>query len=121
LSGSSVSPLAQRATVRALGLQAAFFAVYLASKALFFWGLVRLVRLLVPDAAVAVLSLLGLAILPFFAGQRSPYWRPHLRPRQRPYRDHPSPCRSPGHYVPVARAGWSMAPMPAPSARQPTS
>jgi hypothetical protein len=60
----SIFTLVMAPLVWAVGLQAAFFAVYLASKALFFWGLARLVRVLVPDGAVAVLSLLALAIVP---------------------------------------------------------
>jgi hypothetical protein len=50
--------------VRLLGLQAAYFLAYLASKALLLWALLRLVLALVEDRAVAVVSLLFLAVAP---------------------------------------------------------
>ena len=51
----------------ALGLQAAFFLLYVLSTALFYLALMRLVLALIPDRAVAVLALVYLAVasLPF--------------------------------------------------------
>jgi hypothetical protein len=50
--------------VKALGLAPAFFLLYLASKALYFYGAVRLVRRLVPEGRAAVLGLLYNAVIP---------------------------------------------------------
>jgi hypothetical protein len=47
-----------------LGLRLSFFCVYLASKALFLWGALRLVFALVPDRRAAVLGLLLLSVMP---------------------------------------------------------
>jgi hypothetical protein len=47
-----------------LGLAGSFFCGYLVSKAVFFWGALRLVLALVPDRRAAVLSLLLLSIAP---------------------------------------------------------
>jgi hypothetical protein len=49
---------------RAVGLETAFFLAYLASKALFFWALVRLVFALVPERLPALASLVYLAMAP---------------------------------------------------------
>jgi hypothetical protein len=50
-----------------LGLEAAFFILYLASKVLFLWGALRLIQTLIPDRRAAVVSLLYISIvrLPF--------------------------------------------------------
>lgn len=48
----------------ALGLRLSFFCGYLASKALFLWGALRLVFALVPDRRAAVLALLLLSVVP---------------------------------------------------------
>jgi hypothetical protein len=50
--------------VAALGLGAGFFAVYLASKALFFWGALRLLQVLLRDPTAVTLSLVLLALSP---------------------------------------------------------
>src|SRR5262245_21665339 len=50
--------------VALFGLEATFFCLYLASKAFFFWGLIRLTRAVIPDGPAAVLSLLYVAIVP---------------------------------------------------------
>jgi hypothetical protein len=50
--------------VRQIGLEPAFFVVYLLSKALFFWALVRLVLVLIPDRLAALLALIYLAMAP---------------------------------------------------------
>jgi hypothetical protein len=47
-----------------VGLEAAFFLGYLASKALLLWGVIRLVGALVPDRPAAVLSVLFVSIVP---------------------------------------------------------
>jgi hypothetical protein len=54
--------------VSLLGLGPAFFLVYLASKALFFWGVLRLTLALVPDRPAAVLALLFVAVAPLPLG-----------------------------------------------------
>jgi hypothetical protein len=58
-----ITPLA-----RLIGLAPAFFCGYLLSKALFFWGALRLVLALVPDRRAAVLSLLLISISPLSFG-----------------------------------------------------
>jgi hypothetical protein len=58
-----LAPVAAR-----VGLEAAFFGFYLASKALFFWGAVRLGRRLIPDGPAVVLGLLCVAICPLPLG-----------------------------------------------------
>jgi hypothetical protein len=50
--------------VLALGLDAAFFLVYLASKALFFWSALRLLRAVLRDRVAVLLSLALLAVAP---------------------------------------------------------
>jgi hypothetical protein len=50
--------------VRSLGVEPAFFLVYLACKALFFWALLRLVFVFVPDRVAALLALVYLAMSP---------------------------------------------------------
>ena len=54
--------------VRICGLHVAFFCVYLASKALFFWGLLRLSRVLISSNVALVLALIHLAIAPVAFG-----------------------------------------------------
>src|SRR5439155_17929354 len=50
--------------VALLGVTAGFFVIYLASKALFFWAALRLLRALVRDGAAVVLGALFLAVVP---------------------------------------------------------
>jgi hypothetical protein len=50
--------------VKVLGLAPAFFLLYLASKALYFYGAIRLVRRLVPEGRAVVLGLLYNAVIP---------------------------------------------------------
>ncbi|HZY85257.1 MAG TPA: hypothetical protein VFE78_10535, partial [Gemmataceae bacterium] len=50
--------------VAVIGLAPAFFLLYLASKALFFYGAIRLVRALVPEGRAVVLGLLYNAVIP---------------------------------------------------------
>jgi hypothetical protein len=57
LFSTAVAPLAG-----AIGTPATFFLLYLATTALFFWALIRLVRILVPDRVAATLGLLFLAV-----------------------------------------------------------
>ena len=73
-----VAPLAS-----ALGLAPTFFLVYLASKALCFYGAVRLVRALVPEGRAAVLGLLYNAVIPLpFGGNEIIHLNePFLTPR----------------------------------------
>ena len=54
--------------VRICGLHVTFFCVYLASKALFFWGLLRLTRVLISSNLALVLALIHLAIVPVAFG-----------------------------------------------------
>lgn len=51
-----------------LGLQTTFLLLYLVSNALYFWGLIRLVRALIPDPLIATLGLLGVAVSPLPLG-----------------------------------------------------
>jgi hypothetical protein len=60
----SVFTLLVAPLVSALGLAPTFFLVYLASKALYFYGAVRLVRALVPEGRAVVLGLLYNAVIP---------------------------------------------------------
>jgi hypothetical protein len=66
-----------------LGRGASFFCGYLASKALFLWGALRLVCRLLPDRRAAVLSLLLVSILPLPFGGNSIFHlnEPFLTPR----------------------------------------
>lgn len=50
--------------VKVLGLAPAFFLLYLAGKALYFYGAIRLVRVLVPEGRAVVLGLLYNAVIP---------------------------------------------------------
>ena len=50
--------------VHLFGLHATFFCVYLASKAMLFWGLVRLTRVLISNNVALILALIHLAIVP---------------------------------------------------------
>ena len=54
--------------VHLFGLHAAFFCVYLASKAMLFWGLVRLIRVLISNNVALILALIHLAIVPVAFG-----------------------------------------------------
>jgi hypothetical protein len=65
------------------GLEATFFCLYLASKAFFFWGLIRLTRAVIPDGPAAVLSLLYIAIVPLPFGGNEIFHlnEPFLTPR----------------------------------------
>jgi hypothetical protein len=54
--------------VQFFGLHVAFFWVYLASKALLFWGLLRLTRVLISSDVALVLALIHLAIVPVAFG-----------------------------------------------------
>jgi hypothetical protein len=66
-----------------VGLRAAFFIGYLASKALLLWGVVRLVLALVPDRPAAVLSVLAVSMapLPFGGNEIFHVNEPFLTPR----------------------------------------
>jgi hypothetical protein len=69
--------------VSGIGLEPAFFVVYLLSKALFFWALVRLVLVLIPDRLAALLSLvyLAMALLPYGGNEIIRLNEPFLTPR----------------------------------------
>ena len=54
--------------VHLFGLHATFFCVYLASKAMLFWGLVRLTRVLISNSVALILALIHLAIVPVAFG-----------------------------------------------------
>ncbi len=54
--------------VHLFGLNATFFCVYLASKAMLFWGLVRLTRVLISNNVALILALIHLAIVPVAFG-----------------------------------------------------
>jgi hypothetical protein len=54
--------------VQLCGLDVAFFCVYLASKALLFWGLLRLSRVLISSNIALILALIHLAIIPVAYG-----------------------------------------------------
>ena len=54
--------------VQLCGLHVAFFCVYLASKALLFWSLLRLTRVLISSNLALVLALIHLAIVPVAFG-----------------------------------------------------
>jgi hypothetical protein len=66
-----------------VGLEAAFFCGYLASKALFLWAAIRLIRTLVPDRLAAALSVLFISIapLPFGGNEVFRLNEPFLTPR----------------------------------------
>jgi hypothetical protein len=68
---------------RCLGLELSFFVGYLVSKALFFWALLRLVWLLVPERLVALAALVYLAAapLPFGGNEVFHLNEPFLTPR----------------------------------------
>src|SRR5271157_4412601 len=54
--------------VQLCGLHVTFFCVYLANKALLFWGLLRLTRVLISSNLALVLALIHLAIVPVAFG-----------------------------------------------------
>jgi len=54
--------------VHLFGLHATFFCVYLASKTMLFWGLVRLTRVLISNHVALILALIHLAIVPVAFG-----------------------------------------------------
>jgi hypothetical protein len=60
----SVFTLLVAPLVAAVGLAPTFFLLYLASKALYFYGAIRLVRALVPEGRAVVLGLLYNAVIP---------------------------------------------------------
>jgi hypothetical protein len=66
-----------------VGLEAAFFCGYLASKALFLWAVIRLVGALLPDRPAAVVSVLFVSIapLPFGGNEVFRLNEPFLTPR----------------------------------------
>ena len=56
--------------VSALGLPIAFFLIYLASKGLLIWGMMRLVQTLIPNRTAGVLSLIYCVVIPIrYGGQ----------------------------------------------------
>jgi hypothetical protein len=56
--------------VFALGLPVAFFLIYLASKALLIWGMMRLVQTLIPNRSAGVLALIYCMVVPIrYGGQ----------------------------------------------------
>ncbi len=54
--------------VQLCGIHVTFFCVYLVSKALFFWGLLRLTRVLITSNLALILALIHLAIVPVAFG-----------------------------------------------------
>jgi hypothetical protein len=69
--------------VKGVGLAPAFFLLYLASKALYFYGAIRLVRALVPEGRAVVLGLLYNAVIPMPFGGNEVFHlnEPFLTPR----------------------------------------
>ena len=81
--------------VAMIGLPAGFFLGYLASKAFFFWGALRLVGVLVRNRAVTALSLLYVTLIPVPFGGNEIFHvnESFLTPRSAP--------------VPLSFSGWS--------------
>jgi hypothetical protein len=64
----SVFAILMAPLVQLCGIHAAFFCVYLASKAILFWGLLRLSRVLISSNLALILALIHLAIVPVAFG-----------------------------------------------------